>query len=376
MKGLHILVIGGGIAGLALGRLLGRRHNVRIVEKAESLHTSGTGLMLGINAMQVLQRMNLAGEVKSKGRELDRFVISDHRDRPLSTLQFSKQVRARGLGLYSIHRSRLSEILFQGLEPHTSFNASVRGLREDARGVHAEFSDGTSRSFDLVIGADGSHSRTRQLLAPDARLRYSGYTCWRFMIASEPHDKPVEMWGRGQRIGIVPLNEEETYVFLLINARPAAEDVDTFEPARMKQAFAYFHGIAPEILGRLENARVRVHNDLFDLPTPVLGSRRILLAGDAAHAATPNMGQGAGLAIEDAWVLSQTIDLADSIEDVQTVYGNRRSARVKQIVKMSHNLGRVAHWESHAATWLRNRLLALIPDSVNTRHMENLLLNF
>src|SRR5512139_926384 len=119
MKGLHILVIGGGIAGLALGRLLGRRHNVRIVEKSESLHTSGTGLMLGINAMQVLQRMNLAGEVKSKGRELDRFVISDHRDRPLSTLQFSKQVRARGLGLYSIHRSRLSEILFQGLAPHT-----------------------------------------------------------------------------------------------------------------------------------------------------------------------------------------------------------------------------------------------------------------
>jgi len=305
MKDLHILVIGAGIAGLALGRLLGR-----------------------------------------------------------------------GLGLYSIHRSRLSEILFQGLEPHTSFNASVRGLREDARGVHAEFSDGTSESYDLVIGADGSYSRTRRLLAPDARLRYSGYTCWRFMIASGQHDKPVEMWGRGQRIGIVPLNEGETYVFLLVNARPAAEDLNTFEPARMKQAFAYFRGIAPEILGRLENARVRVHNDLFDLPTPVLGSRRILLAGDAAHAATPNMGQGAGLAIEDAWVLSQTIDLADGIEDIQTVYGNRRSARVKRIVKMSHNLGRVAHWESHAATWLRNRLLALIPDSVNTRHMESLLLNF
>jgi len=378
MKRLEVLIAGAGIAGLTLARQLSSRHKVEVVERAESLHTSGTGIMLGINAMQVLTQMGqgLAEQVRTQGRELEGFAITDHRGRALSTLGFSDKLRDRGLGLYAIHRTRLHELLHAGLGTSIRFATQVYNLNEDKNSVHVEFSDGSNRFYDLVIGADGIHSRTRQHLAPKSRLRYSGYTAWRFMIESRPEDRAMEMWGRGHRLGIVPLSGGETYVFLVANAQANAESLESFDPARMAQAFSYFGDIAPQVIARLADAPIRVHNDLYDMPVAELGSRRILLAGDAAHATTPNMGQGAGMAIEDAWVLSQAIDEAVSLEDIHLAYQQRRRQRVQQIINMSYNLGRVAHWESPAATLLRNRLLRLIPDGLNTRHMERLLLSY
>jgi 2-polyprenyl-6-methoxyphenol hydroxylase-like FAD-dependent oxidoreductase len=378
MKRQRILIVGAGIAGLALARRLMNSHEVDIVERAEQLHTSGTGIMLGINAMQVLQRMGkgLAQQVRSQGRELGGFAIADHRGRPLSTLGFSQEIRAQGLGLYGIHRNRLHELLYEGLAPRIRFATQVYNMHEDNNFVHVDFSDGSNRFYDLVIGADGIYSRTRIRLAPQLQLRYAGYTCWRFMVGSDPKDKAVEMWGRGRRLGIVPLSGDQTYVFMVANAPANQENLESFNAQRMAREFGYFGDIAPAVLERLADASVMVHNDLYDLPTPVLGSRRILLAGDAAHATTPNMGQGAGMAIEDAWVLSQIIDQANGIDEIINLYDQRRRQRVQQVVKMSYNLGRIAQWESPTSTWLRNRLLALLPDSLNARHMERLLLSY
>ena len=378
MKRLDILIIGAGIAGLSLARQLSPRHRVQLVEKAGALHTSGTGIMLGINAMQVLTRMGqgLADQVRTLGRELAGFAITDHRGRKLSRLDFSASLRAQGLGLYGIQRNRLHGLLHDGLTSPIKFSTRVVRMHEDMSSVRVEFSDGSSRCYDLVIGTDGIHSHTRMRLAPANKLRYAGYTCWRFMIESHPDDKPVEMWGHGQRLGIVPLSNGETYVFLVTNAAANTESLESFDAARMAGTFSYFGDIAPQVLSRLANAHVSVHNDIYDLPTPVLGSRRILLSGDAAHATTPNMGQGAGMAIEDAWVLTQIIDQAVTIDEIVDTYKKRRGERVRKIVNMSYTLGRVAHWQSPAATMLRNRLLAMFPDGLNARHMERLLLSY
>lgn len=373
---LRILIIGAGIAGLALGRQLKERHQVEIVEQADALQTSGTGIMLGINAMQILQHMGLAEQVKNQGLKLDNFVISDHKDQPLSQLKFSNKVRAQGLGLYSIHRSRLHQVLFGGLEDHVRFNISVFDLSETASGVNVRFSDGKSKNYDLVIGADGIYSYTRQLISPMDHLRYAGYTCWRFMIDAADSDKAVEMWGRGRRLGVVPLSGDESYVFVVSNARALKENLNSFSVERMQTEFADFEGIAPDIISRLANARVKVHNDLYDIPKPFLGRGRIVLCGDAAHATTPNMGQGAGMAIEDAWILSQIIAKGDAIDSIGHIYNKRRAGRVKKIVQMSYSLGRIAHWQSPLATTLRNRLFALIPDSLNTRQIEKILLSY
>jgi 2-polyprenyl-6-methoxyphenol hydroxylase-like FAD-dependent oxidoreductase len=376
MKRQRILIVGAGIAGLALGQRLASGHEIDIVEKAERLHTSGTGIMLGINAMQVLQKMGLEEAIKSGGRELQGFAISDHRGNPLSTLRFSDSIRAQGLGLYSIHRNRLGQALSRGLEPHIRFDTTVRKIYEDTHSVYVEFSDGQCKSYDLLIGADGIYSSVRRTIAPQVPLRYSGYTCWRFMIDTTPDDHPVEMWGRGHRLGVVPLSNGQTYVFMVVNAPAKRESLESFDAQRMAREFDYFSDIAPQVMTRLADASNMVHNDLYDLPTPVLGSRRILLSGDAAHATTPNMGQGAGMAIEDAWILSQIIDQAESVEDILPGYEQRRHQRVQQIVKMSYTLGKIAHWETPSATWLRNRLFSLIPDGLNARHMERLLLSY
>lgn len=378
MRRLEVLIIGAGIAGLTLARLLSTQHKVQVVEKAGALHRSGTGIMLGINAMQVFKQMGqgLAAQVRTQGKELQGFTIANNRGRDLSTLDFSDRIRAQELGLYAIHRTRLHELLFDGLAASIKFSTQVYKMYEDKNAVHVDFSDGSNRYYDLVIGADGIHSWTRGLLAPLARLRYSGYTAWRYMIDSSPEDRAVEMWGAGRRLGVVPLSEGKTYAFLVANAPANTESLSSLTPSRLAQEFSEFGDIAPQLLSRLADAPVRVHDDIYDLPTPVLGSRRILLVGDAAHATTPNMGQGAGLAIEDAWVLSQIIDEAGSFDDIHEIYKQRRYQRVQQFTRMSYNLGKVAHWESPFATFLRDRLLSLFPDGLNARHMERLLLSY
>ena len=119
------------------------------------------------------------------------------------------------------------------------------------------------------------------------------------------------------------------------------------------------------------NAKIR-----YDLPTPVFGKGRILLLGDAAHATTPNMGQGAGTAVEDAWILSGLFSSLTDKEDVLPALIRRRLKRVARITKLSYLFGKLAHVRSPGWVHLRNHFVSMIPDAVNKRQMQKFLLKY
>ena len=219
---------------------------------------------------------------------------------------------------------------------------------------------------DLLIGADGIRSAVRESLYGAIPLRYSGTTCWRALVPNPGINESFEAWGGAARIGVVPLNRNRLYVYLVLTAprgMPRQTSIDAIRPH-----FENFASPVPAILKALSSATL-LHHDLEELPAPLWGRDRTILIGDAAHAMTPNLGQGAGMSIEDAAILPQVVAASNPAEAIRAL----RHQRVTHIQKQSRITGEVAHWQSSAAILLRNALFRFIPDSVSDRNYRNVI---
>jgi 2-polyprenyl-6-methoxyphenol hydroxylase-like FAD-dependent oxidoreductase len=230
---------------------------------------------------------------------------------------------------------------------------TVTGVRPDGTVVH---SGGESRA-DLVVGADGLHSVTRTSVWPDAPLPgYAGYTVWRMITPPVPVDETVESWGAGERFGYLPLADGRVYCFATANA---PEGADNGGLAGLRRRFAGWHDPIPALLEAADPGAV-LHDDLYELPPlAAYTSGRVALLGDAAHAMTPNLGQGACQALEDAVVLAKTVDGPGGLD----AYDRLRRPRTQKIALRSRRIGVVAQWASPAAVTLRNVALRLLPGS-------------
>ena len=175
------------------------------------------------------------------------------------------------------------------------------------------------------------------------------------------------MWGRGKRVGLVPLRDGGIYVFLVANAPE-----NNPSPEELLPLFSEFGGYAPEILAQLPEMEV-LHHDLHGLETPMWSEGRVALLGDAAHGMTPNMGQGAAQAIESAWVLAAELRATKDVLQALLQYIRVREARVKTIMSRSRQMGRIGQLENGFVRWLRNLATRMTPSSVMVRRMEELL---
>lgn len=379
MDGKRILIVGGGIAGLSLYNMLSmqKTHRIDLLEKQTQLVTNGTGITLGINTIKILQTLGLFDQIEKKGLVLNRFEITNQAGEILSSLGMSRKIQQQSLATYGIHRTDLHQIFAVNLNPsHLQLGKTIDKLVPGNETIEITLSDGTQSEYDLVFGADGIYSQIRNMLWPDSTLRYSGYSCWRCLIPANNSDRATEMWGKGKRLGIIPINTSQSYVFLVINSLAGVESRETFSIQRMKKLYDNFGGPAQSVLDRLDHLEALTHNDLYDLPIPQLGEKRVLLLGDAAHAATPNLGQGASMAIEDAYRLSKIIHHASNDEDISSLYRSIRIPRVKRVIELSYNFGRIAQWESTPGVVLRNAAMRLTPDRLNTARMERFLLDY
>ena len=185
------------------------------------------------------------------------------------------------------------------------------------------------------------------------------------------------MWGRGRRLGLVPLGGGALYGFAVVNAPQGAPDAPADRLARVRAAFAGFGGAAPEVLRSVARPEQLIPADIEEVVTGRWVHARVALLGDAAHAMTPDLGQGAGMAIEDAVVLADL--LAGAAEDGQVdhalaAYRDRRFRRVGRVQDASRAAGRVAQWSAGPAVGLRALLLRALPASVTERRLEDLLM--
>ncbi|MFC4373183.1 FAD-dependent monooxygenase [Nocardia halotolerans] len=357
------IVVGAGIGGLAAAlALTDRGWSVRVLERAPEVTEVGSGISLWANALRALDALGVGKQVRAQALADVSAGIRDERGRWLSRTDVAT-LRERFGTPVLIHRADLLEILRSALpEATVRTGISVRAAHIDGTVDHSE---GTSTA-DLIVGADGIRSVVRRAVCGEVAPRYAGYTAWRAVVdTAESLTEFGETWGRGARFGMAPLADGRIYCFAVYNAPENAPG--TLDEVRAR--FAGWHHPIPELLAAADRNTV-LHNDIYDIPDlPAFTAGRIALLGDAAHAMTPNLGQGGCQALEDAITLSR---LAADPNGLAT-YDRRRRPRTQMIAKRSARIGSIGQFAAPPLIALRNTALRLAPASAQSRSLAPVL---
>lgn len=336
----RVLLVGAGIGGLTTAIGLARAgHAVTLVERAPAFSAVGAGIILASNATAILGALGV--DLTGVGHPLDALDILDARGRTLQGMRVS-DVRADLGPVLSFHRAELHGVLAAALPASVDVRLGTTLTELDPRpnGVEVALSDGTRSRPDLVIGADGLHSEVRRRTVGELPLRYSGETCWRTVVPGVTVPVGTESWGVGARMGIIPLKGDRVYVFLTALAPPDAASPPWDE---LRARYAALGPTCAEVVARIDPTAL-LHHDLRELDEPVWGGGRVWLLGDAAHAMTPNQGQGAAMAIEDAAVLAA--HLAGRRNDVPAAlraYEAERKPRTTRVAAAAWRTGEAYH---------------------------------
>jgi 2-polyprenyl-6-methoxyphenol hydroxylase-like FAD-dependent oxidoreductase len=369
-------IVGGGIGGLTLAIALHRKgFAVTVYEGAPKLKSLGAGLVLAGNAMKAFTEIGIGDSICSAGSQIKLLRIKDSHGNILSEMDAEKMTSSYGINNFTIHRADLQQTLLN----HLPDNIIQTGkfcvdLLQNNRNVTLHFSDNTTAVVDYVIACDGIHSPIRKKLMPGSEPRYAGYTCWRAVIDDQPDNynqiENTETWGTQGRFGVVPLTKNRIYWFACVNAKANDPLMRSCASADLLKYFKNFHDPIPSIIRSTRDDQI-IWNDIIDLkPMKQFVFNRVVLLGDAAHATTPNMGQGACMAIEDAVVLANCIERHKHIEEAFSAYQIKRIGRTTRIVNTSRTLGRIAQLQHPLLISLRNTMLRMTPPAITQRQMN------
>ncbi len=373
---MKILTVGGGIGGITTTIALQRRgFDAHVYESAAEAHPVGKGIWVPTNAMLVLERFGLHDAVVRSGVPLERIEVQDKKDGVLLRLNLHQvQVKYRHTTV-SIHRAALHRVLLEHVQPGT-FHLGKRctGFTQANNGVTVQFQDGTQVEGDVLVGADGIHSIIRQALFPDVALRYSGQTCYRGIATMEIPPSLArtswEVWGGESRFGFSVLGPRQVYWFAPMTAPASSAEPAGALSERLAERYADFPAPIPAIIERTPVDEI-IRTDLYDfLPLTQWWQGRVILLGDAAHAMTPNLGQGGAQAIEDAILLAHKLSSRGSISEAFQEYECLRMPKVRRMVHTAWRYGQIAHVRSRWVQRLRNLALQSVPDWVNQRRVE------
>jgi 2-polyprenyl-6-methoxyphenol hydroxylase-like FAD-dependent oxidoreductase len=368
-----IHLIGAGIGGLTTALTLKQKgYKVHLYESAAAIKPVGAGIVLASNAMQVFQKLGLQNALENAGHKIHQMCLTDEQIKPLSIADLTYFEQKYNVTTLAIHRGDLQRILAEtiGLE-HITFGKRLVTIAQKEGIYQLDFEDKTTIKAKIVIGADGIHSKVRNQLFGESKLRNAEQPCWRGvcdMVLPEKYQyKGHEAWGRGKRFGFFQINPQKVYWFALINQpKTMPIHVDLLE------LFKDFHPDILNIISKTIDNQI-IMNDIMDLkPIHCWQQANICLVGDAAHATTPNLGQGACQAIEDAYTLGKCLENTDNIQIAFQQYEKKRMKKAQMVVNMSWQMGILAHLENRVGVWVRNKMLQYAPKSTNFKLMEQL----
>ena len=374
----RVIIVGGGIGGLTTALAFCRKGwEVSVHEATPELAPVGKGIWVPINAMQVLERLGLAKQISDRGWPLQAIELGTVTGAAISTLRLDELALKYGYTITSIRRADLVEALANAL-PSGVLHLGRRFTHfvQDSAQVCAHFEDGPEERGDLLVGADGIHSRVREQLFPGVRLRYSGQTCFRgiaeIALSEELAGTCREIWGGKNRFGFAAVGPRQVYWFAPQLSPPGVRDPLEARKTMLAQRYSDFPDPIPKILADTRTDEI-LRTDLFDFsPIPSWCGERVALIGDAAHAMTPNLGQGGAQAIEDAFVLAEQCGQAASLGAALGNYERMRMPKVKWIVNTAWNFGQLAHWQNPLARWVRDAGIRWTPKSVERKQMERI----
>ncbi|GAB2587662.1 monooxygenase [Paractinoplanes abujensis] len=348
----RVAIVGAGIGGLTTA--IGLQHagwDVTVFERSGANTQAGAGLSLFGNAWRALDSLGVGDAVREiAGREQHTRAGQRRRD-------------GRWLAVTPPHALRELRVVHRA-DLHRAFTAELRpGTVTYGKGI-----DRTPEGFDLVVAADGLRSRTRASWPGDPGLRYSGYTSWR-AVTTRPvdlRDEAGESLGRGERVGLAPLPDGRVYWFG-VASMPAGTRFDD-EYAEVRRRFDGWHSPVAEVLDAIDPAAL-VRTDIFDLARPLATFARgtTVLLGDAAHAMTPDLGQGAAMAIEDAATLTHLLG-SSPVDEALRAYDVVRRRRTQAVARRARAMGRLLQSRGP----LRDLVLRLTPPAAVARQLAAL----
>jgi 2-polyprenyl-6-methoxyphenol hydroxylase-like FAD-dependent oxidoreductase len=360
---MKVVIIGSGIAGLSAAIALHKAGlQVVVYERAPRLTEVGAGISLWSNALRALDKIGAGAVIRERIEPLRRSEFrGDSGFLVAASFPASKLEAALGyrpvIGM--LHRAELVESLAGCLPKGVArYGFDVLAVRDSGEQVEVEFSNGHREVSDLVIGADGIHSKIRSLVLGSSPPRYSGYTCFRGVTTLPSSIEPGylgEWWGRGCRFGITTLRDHRVYWWATINAPQNLRVVD--KRSWVCDKFRCWAEPVPELLSSTP-AEGLLQNDIIDrVPNRNWYRGRCLLIGDAAHPTTPNLGQGGCLAIEDAACLSYLFANPMTLDTILPAFVKLRYARAAAINRDSNRLGRAGQWNGKLACLIRDAIV-------------------
>jgi 2-polyprenyl-6-methoxyphenol hydroxylase-like FAD-dependent oxidoreductase len=362
------VVIGAGIGGLATAAgLCAAGWDVTACERAASVEPAGAGLALAPNGLRALDAVG-AGDALRKLAVPQELGIRRDDGRWLMRSGNGRMISDRfGDPVILVPRAALVDALAARVPAGLlSLATEVTSVEPGGEAAARVATTAGELEADLVVAADGIGSATRTALFPGhPGLRYAGFTTWRLLTGPVAGQLPMaESWGRGTVFGVMPLSGGRVYCYAAAPAEPGARAGD--ELAELVRRFGTWHEPIPRLLAAARPQDVLRH-DVAELaaPLPSFHHGRVALLGDAAHPMTPNLGQGACQALEDAAVISRLAAGQDpgAVAGLLARYTAARLARTTDVVRWSRRAATMTTWSSPAAvafrdalTWLSGRL--------------------
>lgn len=356
---MRALIIGAGMGGLTAALALQRvGYEVDVYEQVVENKPVGAAISVWSNGVKCMNYLGLGAQMAELGGQMDFMAYRDGlTGDDMCQFSLAPVTEQTGQRPYPVSRADLQAMLMAQLGPeHLHLGKKMVSIEDDGTQVTATFADGESATGDLLIGADGARSATREyVLGHAVERRYAGYVNFNGLVEIDESVGPADQWttyvGEGKRVSVMPVSGNRFYFFFDV---PLPLGVPYERGSAREVLTEHFEGWAPgvhKLIGLLDPARVN-RVEIHDIdPFHTWTKGRVALLGDAGHNTTPDIGQGGCSAMEDAVVLAQSMATNTiSVEDSLRRYAERRTERAGDLVLRARKRSDVTHGMDPEAT--------------------------
>ncbi len=356
---MEIAIIGAGMGGLTTGIALKKfGHQVTIYEQAEQILPVGAAISLWSNGVKCLNYLGLTEQVAKLGGQMNDLAYIDGLNGEVMT-QFSLAPLIEEVGQrpYPVSRAELQNMLMDAFgRQDIQLGKKMVSIEDKGQHVEIGFQDGSTVSAALLIGADGTHSMTRQyVLGKQVERRYAGYVNWNGLVEISEDLAPAQQWttfvGEGKRASLMPVAEHRFYFFFDVPLPAGLENQRSEYKILLKQ---YFSGWCSQVQCLIDSIDEQKTNrvEIHDIePFNQFYKGRVVILGDAAHSTTPDIGQGGCQAMEDAVYLARALQINTlGLEDALKRYQNKRNERANELLLRARKRCDVTHMKDEQIT--------------------------